>query len=108
MAESDSAKILVDDVNKVRINLLNYVEQLKAISSRIENCKTSVNNNLSGFGKGEIIAKFDSILEQFPVVVSNVNNYSVALGKVIGSYQEQDADLAKFITTNIEKIDDGR
>ncbi len=100
---SGGTKVSANEVNALKVDLLNCVEQLRAISNSIEACKNSVNSNLTGVGKSEILSKFDLITEQIPIVDANINTYSAALGKVVDAYVQQDAELSTRLMHDIDK-----
>lgn len=90
-------------VNKLKIELLDYIEAINSLVIRLENNKLLIENNFDGTGKAEIIGKLNSIIEQMPIVSQNINTYIVTLDKVVDGYINQDSQLANTVI-NIDKL----
>ena len=97
----DDAKL-----NQFKIDLLGYVESLNAISSRLGNCKLSIQQSIDGAGKIEIISKINSILGQMPVINANINTYISVVSKERKKYEALESELAADLTRNISKLSD--
>lgn len=95
-----------EKINNLKVDLLNYIESINALYSRLDNCRTSIQSNLDGVGKTEIINKLNSIIEQMPKINSNINSYINSLGAVVKSYERQDEQIASNINRNIGKLDE--
>ncbi len=92
------------EINRLKVDLLNCVEQVNILSGRIDTCRNSVRDNMSGTGKSEILAKFNSIMEQLPMINANLNTYIISLGRVMQAYSRMDESVASDITRNIGKL----
>lgn len=92
------------EINRLKVELLNCVEQINAISGRIDTCKAIVSDSISGVGRDEIISKFNSIMEQLPMVNANINTYMISLGQVVQAYARLDSMVASDVTRNIGKL----
>lgn len=96
--------INTDKSNKFKVELLGYTESFNSIKNRIDNCKTSVQNNMDGAGKTEIIKLLDAIMEQIPTINENINSYISMIGKIEKSYENADELLGTTVTKNVTKI----
>lgn len=99
-----STGINSDKISGLRVDLLSYIESLNALSARLDSCKTSIQANMFGAGKVEIINKLNSIIRQMPKVNANINTYIITLGSVVKSYKQQDEDLSTELVHNIGKL----
>ena len=97
--------INVEKVNALKVELLNYIEQLNVLYNRLNDCSTTIQANMDGFNKAQIVNKLNSIIEQMPKATTNINTYISDLGKVVKSYQEQDEEEASTVVNNISKVD---
>ena len=96
--------INTDKSNAFKIELLGYTESFNSIKNRIDNCKTTVQNNMDGAGKTEIIKLIDAIMEQIPNINDNINSYISTIGKIEKSYADADELLGATVTKNVTKI----
>ena len=77
-----------DKVSNLKVDLLGYTESVNAIINRLDNCKTTIQANMDGAGKTEIIKVIDAILEQMPKVNTNINSYIGTINKMVKTYEE--------------------
>lgn len=92
-------------INKLKVELLDCIESINSLYNRLDTCKSGIQSNYSGTGSDVIIAKLDSIMNQFPKVSSNINTYISDLSKVVKSFADQDVEIASDVIRNISKLD---
>lgn len=94
-----------EKVNGLKVELLDYVEALNSISSRLDNSIETIKGNLDGLGRDEIINKFTNVKEQLPKISANINFYIEDLGNAILNYEKQDEEVAATLISNISKLE---
>jgi len=99
------AGINKEQLKKINVEMLEYIEQLKSVDNRLDNIKTSLKNNINGSGSNAIISKLSQIIEQLPIVTSNINIYITDINKVINMYESMDSELSTTIINDIEKLE---
>lgn len=97
----DDAKL-----NQFKIDLLGYIESLNAISNRLDNVKLSIQQNVEGAGKADIVNKINSISGQIPVVKTNINSYITFISRERKRYDNIESELAADLRKNISKLSD--
>ena len=97
--------INTDKVSTLKLDLIGYTESINKLVARLNNCKLSIQTNIEGAGKAEMIKKIDKIIGQMPTVNYNINSYIGTINKLVKSYELRDIDSAKQITKDITKLD---
>lgn len=100
-----AAGINEDKMNNFKIELMDYIQKMNLLRNRLDNCKSNLSSNINGYGKQEILNKFDNILNEFSKVNQNLNNYISTIGKVTSVFQEQDSEISSQIFRDISKIE---
>ena len=97
--------INVQEMNNLKVGLLDYIESINALYKRFANCSYMIGQNISGAGRTTIMSLLESTGEQFPIVTSNINTYIGDMNKVQSSYVEQDHDLSEQIISDISLVE---
>lgn len=97
-----------EKVNLLNVELLDAIESLNIISSRLDACIEIIQNNLDGYGKNDILSKLSRIKQQLPNVSSNIYAYIDDLSKAVNRYKDNDEEIATTLTNNISRLDEGR
>ncbi len=98
--------INLEKINGVKVSLLGYVEEINALSLRLDGYYNVLQSSLGGSCRNEIINKFTAIRKEWAKTAKIINSYIDILGKVEASYAQQDSDLALVTTQSVSKIDD--
>lgn len=93
-----------DNINALKVYLLDCQENINALSNRLSNCRDTINSGLDGDGKASILKKLNASISQLSRVRTNISNYIVALDGVVKSYKNQDDELASKVIGDIDKI----
>lgn len=99
--------INVGKVDALKIELLDYIESINSISNRLEVSASTIQNNVEGFGKKEILQKLGQIREQLPKVSANITTYIDDLNRAISNYERIDEETAADLIRNISKLGEG-
>lgn len=102
-----SSGINVEKVDALKIELLDYIESLNSISNRLEISTSTIQNNIEGLGKKEILQKLKQIKGQLPNVSANITTYIDDLNKAVSSYERIDEEVAADLIRNISKLGEG-
>lgn len=102
-----SSGINVEKVDALKIELLDYIESLNSISNRLEISTSTIQNNIEGLGKKEILQKLRQIREQLPKVSANITTYIDDLSKAVSNYERIDEETAADLIRNISKLGEG-
>lgn len=102
-----SSGINVEKVDTLKIELLDYIESLNSISNRLELSTSTIQNNVEGLGKMEILQKLRQIREQLPKVSANITTYIDDLNKAVSNYEKIDEEVAVDLIRNISKLGEG-
>ena len=97
--------INVEKLDGFKVELLDFMESLNSIQSRLDSVKTVIQANMSGNGKSEVVLKLNSIMEQLPSVKGNINVYISLINSVIDSYEVQDDELSSNIINDVVKLE---
>lgn len=97
--------INVEKLDGFKVELLDFMESLNSIQSRLDSVKTVIQANMSGNGKNDVILKLNSIMEQLPSVKGNINVYISLVNSVIDSYGVQDDELSSNIINDVVKLE---
>ena len=90
----------------LNIDLLDAIESINAISSKLDIEINIISNNFEGPGKDIIINKLNLINNDIGTVNKNIYSYINDLSNVKKVYAQQDVDLSTSILNNIEKIEE--
>lgn len=102
-----SSGINVEKVDALKIELLDYIESINSVSNRLEVSVSTIQNNVEGFGKKEILQKLGQIREQLPKVSANITTYIDDLSKAVSNYERIDEEVAADLIRNISKLGEG-
>lgn len=102
-----SSGINDEKVDALKIELLDYVEAINSITNRLEISTNTIQNNIEGIGKKEILAKLNHVKEQLPTVSANISTYIDDLSKAVSNYERIDVESAADLISNISKLGEG-
>lgn len=102
-----SSGINVEKVDALKIELLDYIESINSVSNRLEVSVSTIQNNVEGFGKKEILQKLGQIREQLPKVSANITTYIDDLNRAVSNYERIDEETAADLIRNISKLGEG-
>lgn len=94
-----------EKMNTFKSELMDYIQKMNLLRNRLDNCKNSISSNINGYGKQEILNKFDNIINEFSKVNQNINNYINVIGKVTSIFQDQDIEISSQISRDISNIE---
>lgn len=96
--------IKVDKIDSLKLEILDSIETVNKLVSRLNSCRTTIQANIEGAGATEIIGKLDFALAQISKVKANFNSYISSFGSVVRNYENQDTELASTVVKDIDKI----
>ena len=82
-----------EKMTQFKLELLDAYESLNSIFNRLEVEISSIKENWSGEGKSTLLAKYDEVYNQIPI---------------IKNYELHDQELSQVVMSNISKLDEGR
>ena len=97
-----------EKMTQFKLELLDAYESLNSIFNRLEVEISSIRENWSGEGKSTLLAMYDEISNQVPIIKQNINSYALDIEKVIKNYELHDQELSQVVMSNISKLDEGR
>jgi uncharacterized protein YukE len=95
-----------DNMDRLKVDLLDCSESINGILNRLDNCKTVIQSNVEGASKDEIVQKLDSLNANISIIKGNVNTYINVLSRIEDIYSDQDYEVASNIVKNISKLED--
>lgn len=93
-----------DKVGVLKVSILDDVEAVKKLITRVEQIKLNVQNNLDGESRDVVIDKIDTILVQLNNFLNNIMYYFNGIGKALSLMKEQDAEIGSTVTGDAENV----
>ena len=99
-----STGVNVEKVNKLRQELMDYIEKMNGIFNRLDIECASVQNSISGTSKDIITKKCTDIRNSYPTIKTNIMTYIDDLGKVTSGYEQLVEEVSEKIISDMDKI----
>lgn len=97
--------INVDKLNTLKVDILSYIESIRSLMERLDDCGSVIRTNLVGPGANEITGQVNGFLIQFSNACSNINSYIQLLNQIEKKFETNDSELAFELTNNIKKLE---
>lgn len=97
--------INVDKSNALKVQLLTYSETINVLKNRLDSSKETIQNNMYGFGKMQIIEIIDDIMCQLQTVNNNIISYISLICSIENFYRNLNNELSSALIRNINKLD---
>lgn len=96
-----------EKINKLRQDLMDYIEQMNGIFNRLDIECASVQNSISGTSKDIITKKCTEIRNSYSTIKNNIMTYIDDLGKVNSGYEQLIEEISEQIISDMDKITEG-
>lgn len=93
-----------EKINKLRQDLMDYIEQMNGIFNRLDIECASVQNSISGTSKDIITKKCTEIRNSYSTIKNNIMTYIDDLGKVNSGYEQLIEEISEQIISDMDKI----
>ena len=101
----NNSAINLERMETLKIDLLDYVENMNSIFNQLDIEFDIIKQNLTGTGSSTVRNKINSLQAAYTIIKKNITTYATDIQKVIDSFQDQDENISSKITSDIAKIE---
>lgn len=101
----NNSAINLERMETLKIDLLDYVENMNSIFNQLDIEFDIIKQNLTGTGSLTVRNKINSLQVAYTIIKKNITTYATDIQKVIDSFQDQDENISSKITSDIAKIE---
>lgn len=101
----NNSAINLERMETLKIDLLDYVENMNSIFNQLDIEFDIIKQNLTGTGSLTVRNKINSLQAAYTIIKKNITTYATDIQKVIDSFQDQDENISSKITSDIAKIE---
>lgn len=101
----NNSAINLERMETLKIDLLDYVENMNSIFNQLDIEFDIIKQNLTGTGSSTVRNKINSLQASYTIIKKNITTYATDIQKVIDSFQDQDENISSKITSDIAKIE---